>query len=135
ELRSRLPPPGDHSPDGAASHSSIQGKRRNATGGAPADSNRIQHDALINPGNSGGPLVNLSGQVIGINTLVDARAQGIGFAIPIDTALKITAELRRFGKVKRPWLGVVVDANSAYYVRRYGVADARGVVVRGVYRD
>src|SRR5947209_6146756 len=95
----------------------------------------IQHDALINPGNSGGPLVNLAGQVIGINTLVDARAQGIGFAIPIDTALQVADDLRHFGKVKRPWLGVITDTNSDYYVRRFNVADVRGAVIRGVYRN
>lgn len=97
-------------------------------------SNLIQHDALINPGNSGGALVNLEGQVIGINTLIDPRAQGIGFAIPIDTALKVADELKRYGKIKRPWLGLIVDTNSAYYVTRYGVADVQGAIVRGVVR-
>lgn len=96
--------------------------------------NLIQHDALINPGNSGGALVNLEGQVIGINTLVDPRAQGIGFAIPIDTALKVADELKRYGKIKRPWLGMVVDTNNSFYVARYGVADIQGVVITGVVR-
>jgi serine protease Do len=95
----------------------------------------IQHDALINPGNSGGALVNLQGQIIGINTLVDRRAQGIGFAIPIDTALKVADELKRFGKVKRPWLGLATDTNSSLYVERYGLPDAAGVVVRGFFRS
>jgi serine protease Do len=94
----------------------------------------IQHDALINPGNSGGALVNLQGQIIGINTLVDRRAQGIGFAIPIDTALRVADELKRFGKVKRPWLGMATDTNSQYYVARFNLPDAAGVVVRGFYR-
>lgn len=97
-------------------------------------SDLIQHDALINPGNSGGPLVNMSGQVIGINTLIRSDAQGIGFAIPIDTALSVANELKRYGKVKRPWLGVVVTTNNALFVRRYGLPDVRGVVVRGIYR-
>src|SRR5258706_9110614 len=97
--------------------------------------NLIQHDALINPGNSGGALVNLEGQVIGINTLVDPRAQGIGFAIPIDTALKVADELKRFGKIKRPWLGMVVDTNNGFYVARYGVPDLQGVVITGVIRS
>jgi serine protease Do len=89
----------------------------------------IQHAALINPGNSGGPLINLQGQVIGINTLVDGRAQGIGFAIPIDTALRVADELKRFGKIKRPWLGLVVMNNNQTLVQRYGVADSEGAVV------
>lgn len=93
----------------------------------------IQHDALINPGNSGGALVNLRGQVIGINTLVDGRGPGIGFAIPIDTALRTADELKRYGRIKRPWLGLQADTNDAYYVRRYGVADVEGVVVTALY--
>jgi serine protease Do len=95
----------------------------------------LQHDASINPGNSGGPLVDISGRVIGINTLVDNRAQGIGFAIPIDTALNVAEELKRFGKVKRPWLGLLVDTNNELYVARFGLPNVAGVVVRGVYRD
>jgi serine protease Do len=94
----------------------------------------IQHDALINPGNSGGALINIQGQVIGINTLVDRRAQGIGFAIPIDTALRVADELKRYGKVKRAWLGLVTDTNNQYYVERYGVSDAQGAVVVRFYR-
>ncbi len=97
--------------------------------------NLIQHDAGINPGNSGGPLVNLQGQVIGINTLVDPRAQAIGFAIPIDTALRVADELKRYGKIKRPWLGIVVDSNSSFYVQRFGLPDVAGAVVQGVYRE
>lgn len=97
-------------------------------------SDLIQHDALINPGNSGGALVDIHGKLIGINTLVDPRAQGIGFAIPIDTALRVADELKRFGKIRRPWLGIVTDSNNGYYVRRYGIADAPGAVVRGFYR-
>ena len=94
----------------------------------------IQHAALINPGNSGGPLINLQGQVIGINTLVDGRAQGIGFAIPVDTALKVADELKRYGKIKRPWLGLVFTDNSPFLIQRYGVANVEGAVVRGLHR-
>jgi serine protease Do len=98
-------------------------------------SDLIQHDALINPGNSGGALANLEGQVIGINTLVNANAQGIGFAIPINTALRVADELKRYGKVKRPWLGIVVDTNGPQYVERFDVPNVPGAVVTGVYRD
>lgn len=96
-------------------------------------SNLIQHDAGINPGNSGGPLVSLKGQVIGINTLVRENAQGIGFAIPIDTALKVADELKRSGRIKRPWLGLFVQPNSAFLVQRYGVPNVGGLVVTGTY--
>ncbi|MBF2007152.1 MAG: trypsin-like peptidase domain-containing protein [Chlorogloeopsis fritschii C42_A2020_084] len=66
----------------------------------------IQTDAAINPGNSGGPLLNERGEVIGINTAIRADAMGIGFAIPIDKAKQITAQLERGGKVAHPYLGV-----------------------------
>ena len=66
----------------------------------------IQTDAAINPGNSGGPLLNDRGEVIGINTAIRADATGIGFAIPIDKAKQITAQLQRGGKVAHPYLGV-----------------------------
>jgi len=66
----------------------------------------IQTDAAINPGNSGGPLLNGLGEVIGINTAIRADAMGIGFAIPIDKAKVIAAQLQRDGKVAHPYLGV-----------------------------
>ena len=91
--------------------------------------NLIQTDCAINPGNSGGALVNIQGQVIGINTIVATRAQGIGFAIPIDTALTVAAELKRSGRVKRPWLGMVVVTNTREVSRSYELPDAPGVVV------
>ncbi|MDD5145489.1 MAG: trypsin-like peptidase domain-containing protein [Candidatus Pacebacteria bacterium] len=66
----------------------------------------IQTDAAINPGNSGGPLVDLEGRVIGINTAVVAGAQNIGFAIPINNAKKVLEEIKQYGKLRRPFLGV-----------------------------
>jgi len=66
----------------------------------------IQTDAAINPGNSGGPLVDLTGKVIGINTAMIMDAQNIGFAIPINYALKDLEEVKKYGKVKRPFIGV-----------------------------
>lgn len=66
----------------------------------------IQTDAAINPGNSGGPLVNIEGKVIGINTAVVMGAQNIGFAIPINYAKKDLEEIKKYGKIKRPFLGV-----------------------------
>lgn len=96
--------------------------------------NLIQTDCAINPGNSGGALVNLQGQVIGINTIVASRAQGIGFAIPIDTALRVADELKRFGRVKRPWLGLLVVTNTAQFASYYDLPNIAGVVVARISR-
>ncbi len=74
----------------------------------------IQTDAAINPGNSGGPLINLKGEVVGINTAVIAYAQGIGFAIPINPAKKVVKDIVTYGRVIRPWLGVyTITVNKA----------------------
>ena len=79
----------------------------------------IQTDASINPGNSGGPLLNLKGEVIGINTAIVARGQGIGFAIPVNMAKRVVAQLKERGEVTRGWLGVQIrdldDSLSSYY--------------------
>jgi serine protease Do len=66
----------------------------------------IQTDASINPGNSGGPLVNIQGALVGINTAIRPDAEGIGFAIPVDRAMKVAEDILNFGKVQLPWLGV-----------------------------
>ena len=92
----------------------------------------IQTDAAINPGNSGGPLLSTKGEVIGINTAVDAQAQGIGFAISINTAKEVLDELINKGKVIRPYIGVwlqPVDEKLASYL---GVNQAEGMVVANV---
>jgi serine protease Do len=96
--------------------------------------NLIQTDCAINPGNSGGALVNLQGQIIGINTIVATRAQGIGFAIPIDTALRVADELKRFGKIKRPWLGLFVVTNNSQFASYYDLPNVAGVVVARIAR-
>ena len=95
----------------------------------------IQHDALINPGNSGGPLVDRNGQVIGINTHVESGAQGIGFAIPIDTALRVADELKRFGRIKRPWLGIIPITNTTDIADHFNLPSVQGVVVARLAED
>jgi S1-C subfamily serine protease len=69
----------------------------------------IQTDASINPGNSGGPLLNAKGELIGINTAIRANAEGIGFAIPVDRAMKVARDLMDLGAVQIPWLGVSIE--------------------------
>lgn len=92
----------------------------------------IQTDASINPGNSGGPLVNSRGVVIGVNSAIDARAQGIGFAIPIDEVKKIIPQLESRGSIRKGFLGVSlgdIDSRAAYQM---GMEDLTGAVVIGV---
>jgi S1-C subfamily serine protease len=71
--------------------------------------NFVQIDASINPGNSGGPLLNINGELIGINTAIYSGAEGIGFAIPIDRAKRIVSDLINYGRVHTAWLGIVVQ--------------------------
>ncbi|MBM3221818.1 MAG: Do family serine endopeptidase [Candidatus Rokubacteria bacterium] len=97
--------------------------------------NFIQTDASINPGNSGGPLVNLRGEVIGINTAIVAAGQGIGFAIPANMVKRVTNQLVDRGKVTRGWLGVSVQPLSKELAQSLGLTDTRGAVVARVYPD
>jgi S1-C subfamily serine protease len=97
--------------------------------------NFIQTDASINPGNSGGPLVNLRGEVIGINTAIVAAGQGIGFAIPANMVKRVTSQLVDRGKVMRGWLGVSVQPLSRELAQSLGVGDARGAVISRVHPD
>lgn len=95
----------------------------------------IQTDASINPGNSGGPLINLRGEVIGINTAIIARAQGLGFAIPINMAKKIIGELKENGEVTRGWLGVVVQEIPPEMVDYYDIKGLKGIMLSEVMAD
>src|SRR5919201_3378089 len=95
--------------------------------------NFIQTDASINPGNSGGPLVNLRGEVIGINTAIVAAAQGIGFAIPANMVKRVTAQLIDRGKVTRGWLGISVQPLSPELAQALGLGDTRGAIVARVH--
>jgi Do/DeqQ family serine protease len=95
--------------------------------------NFIQTDASINPGNSGGPLVNLHGEVIGINTAIVATGQGIGFAIPANMVKRVVAQLIDRGKVTRGWLGVSVQPMTKDLAESLGLTDTRGALVARVY--
>jgi S1-C subfamily serine protease len=92
----------------------------------------IQTDAAINPGNSGGPLVNLRGEVVGVNTLGAAEANTIGFAISIDSAKPIIDQLRQTGRVARAYLGVAVVSVNEAIRGALGLQQATGVVIRDV---
>src|SRR5438876_9609439 len=87
--------------------------------------NFIQTDASINPGNSGGPLVNLRGEVIGINTAIVATGQGIGFAIPANMVKRVTGQLIDRGKVTRGWIGIAMEPLTRELVQSFGLRDAR----------
>jgi len=108
----------------------LSARGRRLADASQALSDLLQTDAAINPGNSGGPLVNLQGQVIGINTAIIRGAQGIGFAIPAETAMRILKDLQEHGRVVRPFLGIEMgDLTPA--LRRYLELpqDTKGVVV------
>ena len=90
----------------------------------------IQTDAVINPGNSGGPMVNLRGQVVGINSAIASRTgfyQGYGFAIPIDLAHRVMEDLVEYGRVRRAWLGVAMRPIDQISAEAYGLPTVTGV--------
>jgi serine protease Do len=93
----------------------------------------IQTDASINPGNSGGPLIDMDGKVIGINTAIVAGGQGIGFAIPVNLAKNIIAQLKTSGEVTRGWLGVGIQDISEEVAEYYGIKEKKGVLVTEVF--
>jgi serine protease Do len=92
----------------------------------------IQIDASINPGNSGGPLLNINGDLIGINTAIYAKAQGIGFAIPIGKARKIISDLIQYGEVKQAWIGITVQDMDETLASYLAVSGKKGVIVKSV---
>jgi serine protease Do len=94
--------------------------------------NLVQTDASINPGNSGGPLVDMEGKVIAINTAIIPFAQGIGFAIPINSAKNCTNGIITEGIAKRPWLGIIGLSLTEEIARYYSLPTERGVLVTKV---
>ncbi|OLZ08419.1 S1C family serine protease [Sulfobacillus thermosulfidooxidans] len=107
----------------------ISAKGRPLTIGNRHYRNLLQTSAAINPGNSGGPLLNLAGQVVGINTAVSTQGQGIGFAIPTSTVEEILPQLMKYGHVIRPWLGVFIGTDSKSLAQQYGLPTSTGVVI------
>jgi serine protease Do len=105
--------------------------------GGPYD-DFIQTDASINPGNSGGPLINIKGEVIGINTAIFANlqgnllAQGIGFAIPINIVRNVVHDLHLYGKVQRGWLGVMIQDLTPDLAESFNLPDDRGALIANV---
>ena len=102
-------------------------------GAGPYD-NFLQTDASINPGNSGGPLLNLKGEVIGINTAIVASGQGIGFAIPSNMAKQVIEQLKKYKKVKRGWLGVTIQDVDINTAKALGLKEPKGALVASVLK-
>ena len=110
---------------------SAKGRRDIMANGEPMYARFIQTDASINPGNSGGPLINLRGEVVGINTAINAAGQGIGFAVPVNMIKKILPQLAT-GKVNRSYLGVRVGPVAQELAERLKMERATGALVREV---
>lgn len=106
--------------------------------GARRYKNLMQTDAAINPGNSGGPLLNIKGEVIGINTAVNAQAQGIGFAIPINEVKEVLQQLINTGSVQRPkmaWVGITMQEVTERVQEYYNLPDTNGVVISQIVQN
>lgn len=111
----------------------ISAKSRDIESG-PYD-NFIQTDASINQGNSGGPMFNLNGEVIGISSAIfstTGASQGVGFAIPINLAEWVVEQLKQYGTVKRGWIGIKIQPNTAEIATNLGISANQGVIVSGV---
>ncbi|MFQ5527884.1 MAG: trypsin-like peptidase domain-containing protein [Thermoanaerobaculia bacterium] len=112
---------------------SARGRAVPAESGENLYTDFLQTDASINPGNSGGPLVNLDGDVIGINTAIVAGAEGIGFAIPSDRARRVVDDLLRYGSLQPIWTGLRLLSLDRELARRYDLPLDRGVLVERVH--
>ena len=114
----------------------VSALNRSVRSGSDIYRNFIQTDASINPGNSGGPLLNIDGELVGINTAIYQKAQGIGFAIPINKVKIIVEELLRAGEVRFPWLGLEVQELTDGLRSYFDISSEKnGVLVSDVYRE
>lgn len=95
----------------------------------------IQLDASINPGNSGGPLLNVNGELVGINTAIFRKGEGIGFAIPINRAERIVDDLIRYGEVQQGWLGIFVQSLTPELVDFFEIPNLRGVLISKIFKN
>lgn len=95
-------------------------------------SNLIQTDAAINPGNSGGPLLNLQGEVVGINTAINIEGEGISFAIPINEAKKSISQIKEHGKIIRPWLGIYLQDLSKKTKKYLNISKEYGILLSNI---
>ncbi|ACM19555.1 periplasmic trypsin-like serine protease lipoprotein DegP [Geotalea daltonii FRC-32] len=111
-------------------HGIISGTAR-VIGSGPYD-NFLQTDAPINPGNSGGPLVNVTGEVIGINTIIVSGGQGLGFAVPSTLASSVVDQLKEKGKVVRGWMGVSIQNVSPPIAKAFGLKEPKGALIADV---
>jgi serine protease Do len=111
---------------------SAKGRRDIAPSGRQGLYDFLQTDASINPGNSGGPLLNMGGEVIGINSAINAAGQGIGFAIPINFVKKLVPDLKAKGRVERAWLGVSIQRVTPELAEGLGLKRPQGALVAQV---
>ena len=111
---------------------SAKERRRVEPSGRRGIYNFLQTDASINPGNSGGPLVNMRGEVIGINTAINASGSGIGFAIPINMVKEMLPALKATGHYARSWMGIKIQALTPELAASYGLKDNAGALVAEV---
>jgi serine protease Do len=114
--------------------SGIVSAKARQIGAGPYD-DFLQTDAAINPGNSGGPLINMRGEVVGINTAIVRGGSGIGFAIPSNMAKRVASELRTAGKVTRGWLGISLQPLTTDLASSFGAKDTKGALISDVSAD
>jgi len=124
--------------DQTVTHGIISAKHRRGITDPSGYQDFLQTDAAINPGNSGGPLLNLYGEVIGINTAIASESggsEGLGFAIPSNMAVHISKELIARGKVERGWVGVSIQDLTPEMMQKLGLISSKGVYIAGVFQD